>query len=187
MNKNSEAAFLFSTFKEFFKCWKSGTNARVFIESVNGRAFVTFSAFIGFPEDVHFKPRQWKRNPSKEPRKKSANKIKRDNDRAARFQAKKRKEEEAASATKAVDPPEAIVPSSPEFSFSSPVPENLRQESQDTSQSTSTSMIVNDNIEDRKQDDALNYSSLEFQGEEEEVQEHSQSLSITERDNSFNN
>ena len=31
-----------------------------------------------------------------------------------------------------------------------------------------------------------NYSSLEFQGEEEEVQEHSQSLSITERDNSFN-
>ena len=74
-----------------------------------------------------------------------------------------------------------------EFSFSSPVPENLRQESQDTSQSTSTSMIVNDNIEDRKQDDALNYSSLEFQGEEEEVQEHSQSLSITERDNSFNN
>ena len=48
-------------------------------------------------------------------------------------------------------------------------------------------MIVNDNIEDRKQDDALNYSSLEFQGEEEEVQEHSQSLSITEHDNSFNN
>ena len=73
-----------------------------------------------------------------------------------------------------------------EFSFSSPVPENLRQESQDTSQSTSTSMIVNDNIEDRKQDDALNYSSLEFQGEEEEVQEHSQSLSITEPDKGLN-
>ena len=88
---NSEEAFLFSTFKEFHKCWKSGTNARVFIESVNGRAFVTFSAFIGFPEEVHFKPRQWKRNPSKEPRKKSANKTKRDNDRAARFQAKKGK------------------------------------------------------------------------------------------------
>ena len=48
-------------------------------------------------------------------------------------------------------------------------------------------MISNDNIEDGKQDVALNYSSLEFQVEEEEVQEHSQSLSITERDNSFNN
>ena len=195
---NSEEAFLFSTFKEFFKCWKSGTNARVFIESVNGRAFVTFSTFLGFPEDVHFKPRQWKRDPSKGPRKKSANKIKRDNDRAARFHERKRKEEEAASASKSEDTPEAVISSSPgsesvmtisdhEFSFSSSVPENLRQESQDTSQSTSTSMIVNDNIEDRKQDDALNYSSLEFQGEEEEVQEHSQSLSITERDNSFNN
>ena len=85
---NSEEAFLFSTFKEFYKCWKSGTNtnARVFIESVKGRAFVTFSTFLGFPEDVHFKPRQQKRDPSKWPRKKSANKIKRDNDSAARFQ-----------------------------------------------------------------------------------------------------
>ena len=182
---NSEEAFLFSTFKEFYKCWKSGTNARVFIESVNGKAFFTFSAFLGYPEDVHFKPRQWKRNPSKGPRKKSANKIKRDNDRAARFQARKRKEEEAASASKSVDTPEAIVSSSPgseslvtisdlEFSFSTPVPENLRQ---DTSQSTS--MILNDNIEHRKQDNTLNSSGLEFQGEEEEVQEHISSSSIT--------
>ena len=105
---NNEEAFLFSTFKEFLKCWKSGTNARVFIESVEGRAFVSFSAFLGLPEDVHFKPRQWKWNPSTGPRKKSANKMKRDNDRAARFQARKRKnEEEAASASKSVVTPEA--------------------------------------------------------------------------------
>ena len=189
---NSEEAFLYSTFKEFFKCWKSGTNAHVFIESVNGRAFVPFSTFLGFPEDVHFKPRQRKRDPSKGPRKKSANKIKRDNDRAARFHERKRKEEEAASASKSADTPEAFISPSPglesvmtisdyEFSFASPTPENLRQ---DTSQSTS--MIVNDNIEDRKQDEAFNYSSLEFQVEEEEIQEHSQSLPITERDDSLN-
>ena len=173
---NNEEAFLFSTFKEFLKCWKSGTNARVFIESVEGRAFVSFSAFLGTPEDVHFKPRQWKRNPSKGPSKKSANKMKRDNDRAARFQARKRKnEEEAASASKSSVTPEASASSSPglesvltisglestspglesvmtisglEFSFSSPVPENLRQDT-----SKETSMTLDDNREHEEQED----------------------------------
>ena len=190
---NSESAFLFSTFNELYKCWRSGTNARLFIESVNGKAFVNFSAFLGDPDDVHLKPRQPKRNPSK-PRKKSTKKIKRDNDRAARFQESKRKEKEAASASKSVDNPETNATSSPgaesamtvsdlEFSFSSPLPENLRQ---DTSQDTS--MIVNDNIEHRKQDDVLDsiYSS-ESRGEEEEVQEHNPSSSISEHDNSTNN
>ena len=80
---NSEEAFLLATFKELFKCWRSGTKARVIIESVNGKAFVNFLAFLGDPEDAHFKPRPSKRNPSKGPRKKSENKIKRDNDCAA--------------------------------------------------------------------------------------------------------
>ena len=142
---NSEAAFLFSTYKEFYKCWRSGTRARVFIESFNGGAFVNFSTFLGHPGDVHFNPRPTKRNPSRGPRKKSEKKRKRDNDRAARFQERKRKEEEAASVSasvsKPVDNPEAIVTSSPgaesvmtfssqefSFAFASPVPENLRQD-----------------------------------------------------------
>ena len=159
---NSEAAFLFSTFKEFYKCWRSGTRSRVFIESFNGQAFVNFSAFLGHPGDVHFKPRPTKRNPSRGPRKKSEKKTKRDNDRAARFQQQKRKEEEAASASisKPVDNPEAIATSTPgaesemtfssqEFSFASPVPENLRQ---DKNKNNSDSMIVSDKIERQEQE-----------------------------------
>ena len=70
MKPNSEASFLFSTFKEFFKCWRSGAKCRVFIESVNGKAIINFSTILGYPDDVHFKPWQSKRNPSKGPRKK---------------------------------------------------------------------------------------------------------------------
>ena len=127
---------------------------------------------------MHFKPWHSKRNPSKVQRKKSAKKIKRDNDRAARFQESKRKEEEAASAPESPDKPEAIVTSSPgaesamtisglEFSFSSPVPENLRHDA-----SQGTSMILSDKKEQEKRDGlSLNNSNLEFQGEEEEVNE----------------
>ena len=91
---NSEEAFLFATFREFYKCWRSSTKARVTIKSVNGKAFVNFSAFQGNPDDAHFKPRPLKWKPSKAgARKKSDKKIKRDNDRAARFQEKKRKDQ----------------------------------------------------------------------------------------------
>ena len=111
---NSEEAFLFATFKEFYKCWRSGTKARVIIESVNGKAFVNFSAFLGDPDDAHFKPRSSKRNPSKRPRKKSDKKIKRDNDRAARYQERRKMEEAASSSTSTPSGnPEAIVTSSP--------------------------------------------------------------------------
>ena len=110
---NSEEAFLFATFKEFHKCWRSGTKARVIIESVNGKAFVNFTAFLGDPGNAHFKPKPSKRNPSKRPKKKSDNKIKRDNHRAAQFQAKKRREDEEASTCTPVDNPkyEAIASS----------------------------------------------------------------------------
>ena len=174
------ASFLFSTIHEFYKCWRSGTNSRLFIESVKGKAFINFSAFIGYPDDIHFKPWQPERNPSKGSRKKSAKKIKCDNDRAAQFQESKRKEEEVASASKSPDKPEAIVTSSPgtesamtvsdlEFSFASPLSENLRQ---DTSQDTS--MILSDKKDQKKQEDdnSLNNSNFEFQFEEEEVQEN---------------
>ena len=136
---------MFATFKEFYKCWRSGTKARVTIESINGKAFVNFSAFLGHPDDAHFKSRPPKRKPSNVgPRKKSDKKIKRDNDRAARFQEKKRKEEEAVSALKLVDNPEASVTSSGaesvttisdmEFTFASPLAENLRKDSIDPSE-----------------------------------------------------
>ena len=101
---------------------------------MNGKAFVNFSAFLGDPDDAHFKPR-----PSKGSRKKYDKKIKRDNDRAARFQDRKRKEGEAASVSKPAGDPEAMATSSPgaesvltasdlEFSFASPVPETLRHD-----------------------------------------------------------
>ena len=163
---NSEAAFIFSTFNEFYKCWKSGANARLFIESVKGKAFINLSAFLGYPEDAHFKPQRSKRNPSKL-RKKSAKKIQRDKDRAARYNAeKKRREEEAASASEPVDNPEATVTSSPgavsamtvsdqEFTFASPVPENLRQD-----QSQDTSMIMSDKKEQKQEDEEDNIKSL---------------------------
>ena len=107
------------------------------------------------PDDVHFQSRPPKRNPSRGPRKKSANKIKRDNDRAARFQEQKHKEDETASASKAMDNPKAFVTSSPgtesamttsglEFTFSSPVPENLWQ---DKSNDSSMITIVGDKRE----------------------------------------
>ena len=55
-----------------------------------------------------------------------------------------------------------------EFSFSSPVPENLRHNS-----SQDTSMILSDKKEQNKQDDL---SNLEFQGKEEEVKESNDNI-----------
>ena len=69
------------------------------IESVNGHAFVNFSAFLGNPKTMHFAPGE-KRYPGRDskekPKKKSKRKTQRDNERAARFQEKKRQEKEAA-------------------------------------------------------------------------------------------
>ena len=185
---NNEEAFLSSTFREFIKCWRSGTKARVIIESVNGHAFVNFSAFLGYPDDVHVKPRPSKRKPSGGPRKKSAKKTQRDNDRAARYQEQKRREG-AASASN--NPEEAVVTSSPgaasasnsteeavvtsspgaesamtlsglEFSFASPVPETLRQTSINE---ISTSMILSDVNEQTEQ----NEQETDSKGEDQNV------------------
>ena len=54
----TEEVFLLSTFSEFIKCWKSSRRSRLFIDSVNGQAFVNFSVFLGNPSDVHSTPRQ---------------------------------------------------------------------------------------------------------------------------------
>ena len=86
----SEGAFLFATFMEFNKCWRSGKKSRLIVESVNGFAFINFSAYLGHPESMHVAPPE-KRKPGsivkRKPRKKSKKKTERDNVRAARFQA----------------------------------------------------------------------------------------------------
>ena len=166
MNR-SEEAFLFSTFKEFCKCWRSGTRARVIMESMNGNTFVNFSAYLGHPDNVHFQPRPSKRNPTTASRKKSEKKIKRDNDRAARFQKQKRSNEEGVASTlKSMDNHEAVVTSTPgsdksemtisslnsslksrKFSFASPVPETLQH---NKSHDTALSMNLSDKKEEEQ-------------------------------------
>ena len=147
LNTNEEA-FLLSTFSEFVKLWRSRKNSRLFIESVNGSAFISFSAFLGYPKNVRWtQSSQSQRNPKK----KSSRKIQRDNNRAANFQERKRQEEAAATAARG-NPHAPITSSSPitssassvtpapvNFSFAPPVdeqlqsPETLRQQSQDRS------------------------------------------------------
>ena len=105
----TEEAFLLSTFSEFVKCWKSSKKSRLFIETVNGMAFMNFSVFLGNPSEAHSpRPTSQRRYPSSEQsrnrKKKSAKKIQRDNERAAKFQAKKR-EQAAASAVSGDSPP----------------------------------------------------------------------------------
>ena len=120
--------FLSSTFREFNKCWRSGDKARVIMETFNGHAFINFSAYLGYPDDVHFQSRPAERNPPKKPRKKSAKKVKRDNERAAQFQKKKRQEEDAAAS--------ASTSGKFEYSFASPAREDLSNLS--TSSTTDT-------------------------------------------------
>ena len=111
----SEEAFLQATLREFTKCWGSGKRARIFVESVNGGAFVSFSTFLGNPGAPHVNPRKSKMaartnghpeghhdsqnggNPHfQATSKKSKKKTERDNARAAEFQKKKK---EAAQVT----------------------------------------------------------------------------------------
>ena len=131
----TEEVFLLSTFREFVKCWKSSKRSRLFVDSVNGKAFMNFSVFLGNPSDIHFQstPRQRKPSPTeKKQRKKSPKKIQRDNERAAKFQEKKRQEEAPAKAAIGVPPPATSSPAastvraaSVNFSFASPAPEEL--------------------------------------------------------------
>ena len=132
----TEEAFLLSTFSEFVKCWKASKKSRLFIESVNGMAFVNFSAFLGNPSEAHSTP-STSHPPSRRPtteskRKKSFKKIQRDNERVAKFQAKKRQEQAAASAASGDPLPSTSSPAessegstSVHFSFASPAAEDL--------------------------------------------------------------
>ena len=122
----SEEAFLHATFSEFVKCWGSGKRARIFVESMNGGAFVNFSTFLGNPGMVHINQRKMAAKTHGHPggnhdkqsnshsgsaptssRKKSKRKTERDNKRAAEFQKKKAEEaEREASAATAIPPKE---------------------------------------------------------------------------------
>ena len=135
----TEEAFLFSTFVEFNKCWSSGKKSRLVIESMNGVAFVNFSAFLGHPKTMHFAPRE-KRDPGRKCKKKSERKTQRDNERAARFQEKKRQEREAAVSEASSEnlsspsvplPPVPSAASSPkvDFIFSEPAPADVSEDS----------------------------------------------------------
>ena len=144
---STEEAFLLSTFSEFVKCWRSRKNSRLFVESVNGSAFINFSAFVGYPKEVR---RTQSSQSQRKPKKKSARKIQRDNDRAANFQERKRQEEAAATAARGqphapitsslpITSSASVTPAPVHFSFAPPVdeqlqsPETLRQQSQDRS------------------------------------------------------
>ena len=151
-HRHSEEAFLFASFNEFVKCWSSGKRSRLFIESVNGHAFVNFSAFLGYPKDDHFMPKARDRQSKpKKKKKKSQRKIQRDNARAAEFQERKRRERERAlislpdisfmtSEGASLGNPNNPTTSSPSmagaasapinFHFSKPRPENVRDSSE---------------------------------------------------------
>ena len=157
MKKEREEEFLFSSFIEFNKCWRSGTKARVIMESFNGVAFVNFRAFLGHPDDVHFDSRPAGQKPPRKPRKKSDKKVERDNERAAQFQKRKRKEEEeaAASASNPTDKSAAPMSSKLAFSFASPAREdlsNLSTSSRADSQGQIENLRTNNENEDSMTD-----------------------------------
>ena len=84
LSVNSEPGFVFASLMEFMKAWESGANSRLFLESVNGSAFVSFGCFLGPPAEMHFNPKK---------KEKSKKKKERDNLRAASFQAAMKKNE----------------------------------------------------------------------------------------------
>ena len=68
---SSEEDFLHATFFEFVKCWGSGARSRLYIESMNGNAFVNFSAYLGHPRKAHFestKQTNFNERPRRSPR-----------------------------------------------------------------------------------------------------------------------
>ena len=78
LDSNSESGFVFASMMEFMKAWESGSNSRLFLESFNGSAYVSFGCFLGQPSEKHVKPKK---------KEKSKRKQERDNMRAASFQA----------------------------------------------------------------------------------------------------
>ena len=177
-HRHSEEAFLFASFNEFVKCWSSGKRSRLFIESVNGHAFVNFSAFLGYPKDDHFMPKARDRQskPKKKKKQKSQRKIQRDNARAAEFQERKRRERERALISlpdisfmtgegaslgnpnnpMTSSPSTAGAAPAPSFHFSKPRPENVR----DSSETLMHTSLYFSRIEEETQSRLVESSSI---------------------------
>ena len=69
----TEEVFLFLTFSEFVKCWRSSKRSRLVIDSVNGKAFVNFSVFLGSPGEAHSLSTPRQRNPPPKEKKQKKN------------------------------------------------------------------------------------------------------------------
>ena len=185
----TEEAFLLSTFSEFVKCWKSNKKSRLFIESVNGMAFVNFSVFLGNPSEAH-SPQSFpqRRQPSSDTsrKKKSFKKIQRDNERAAKFQAKKRQEQASASAANG-NPLSTSSPTATEssvraasvnFSFASPVAED---KTSDAMECVSDPQITPEDLRHQLEDPpSLNLSHERETGRENPTEPVSDNITITE-------
>ena len=78
IDENSESGFVFSSVIEFMKCWETGANSRLVLETFNGNAWVNLSCCLGRPWVSHVVPG----------RKKSKKREEKDNLRAAAYQQK---------------------------------------------------------------------------------------------------
>ena len=76
IDENSESGFVFSSVIEFMKCWETGANSRLVLETFNGNAWVNLSCCLGRPYVSHVV----------HARKKSRKKEDKDNLRAAAHQ-----------------------------------------------------------------------------------------------------
>ena len=52
-DKKSESGFVFGSVLEFIHCWEAGSDSRLILETVNGRAWVNFSCCLGRPHANH--------------------------------------------------------------------------------------------------------------------------------------
>ena len=78
IEESSESGFVFSSVIEFMKCWETGANSRLVLETFNGNAWVNLSCCLGRPYISHVVPA----------RKKSKKREEKDNVRAAAYQQK---------------------------------------------------------------------------------------------------
>ena len=69
IDQNSESGFVFGSVMEFIKCWEAGSDSRLVLETINGRAWVNFSCCLGRPDANHIVTRR------KSPRKDLKNKM----------------------------------------------------------------------------------------------------------------
>ena len=80
-DEKSESGFVFGSVLEFIKCWEAGSDSRLVLETINGKAWVNFSCCLGRPYANHVVTKK-----PKSPRKEF-----RDNMRAAAYNEKLRK------------------------------------------------------------------------------------------------